>query len=550
MSTTNALSNVSKIDMNEKSMSIMSKVMHNPCKQNPEQSVDTKFVRSYQKTMNGSNSTVKLPVSIGGSITTYEPNIDFNMLKAIYQSVELPAIKVKPKFENTIQVSWCHNVMHNINEKGVLLIDNIPLQTINTIYLDVWSQLYMRFGAGFRELYDEMVGSQKTDTGKWINEMPSFKMQCPQPYYFSSDISKALPLFLVSSMSRITFQYNYKLNYSQLIRMRAREPLNIEEVTEARRNYNKYNNLPNPKSKNGEGEGEQIIIPEIKWSEWKCIPYNHTYLESVTSRHKIPLPEMWGRYTMIHDDELEWRRESKRVIEELINNDDLDDVNLDEENIIIDPNQYYTQDMILCTNEDLYHYGDVPSISLDCKTQAYQYVVLAQNIDGLVYNNRSNYTTDIYDVENGHNPVKLMGEKYKNEVRVPKMESYHYDRVEPWYTCRSAPNNRGFNVRTISHNPFGVHPDIGMTYDYVNSQVVVSLDDTNPWINKFSKSNGINNENEDNDDEFNIYIPEELQRKSDKKKSGPKFKIWTALLLNRFVSFDNTSKPLFDYNSY
>lgn len=499
----NTLPNLAFIEYG--SLSIMQKFMHLPDDLNEkidedEETIDSKFTYEFKKTTWGSNFTEKINRNnLEENSARYNPNNKFNFLKASYLTVNTPPIELKSGYTQTIQISLCHNVFHNIIEEGILIIDEEPIQTINTISLDIWSQINMRIGQGFRDLYNSMVGHRDYITGKWTNNIPGCPLECPLPFYYSEHISKALPLLLFSSLSRIEHSFKFRLDYSQLVRMRARQPI--------------Y----------GKNEKEEDIIKEDgskeiqDWTEWKPIKYNHTYLNSISDREKFPLPNMWGRYSIISPEEKEWR--------------------------ITQQHEYYTEDIEILNTDDIFKYGDSPSIKVNSQTPAKQFICLAENIESLKYNNRSNYTTNNTDISKGWNPVGSIKQNYKTEKRIPEMSTNNFSKIEPWYTCRSSPSDKGFNIYSFAHNPFHIHPDIGVVFNDIDSVIIPTLKNGDPYLNK------LNTKKIKSSDENELLIPDELNNNNDIKNiDSPEFRIYIILLVTKRILFEFGKKTIVGYN--
>jgi len=197
----------------------------------------------------------------------YMPNEAFDYLKAQYADLMTPFLKVKSKWKNNVQVSWCRNLFHNIIKSGSLYQDTDIIQSINVLFLDYKKQPNVRLGEGMRDLLENMIRNDEV-LGQWRTDIPSYRIKCPLPFYNAEHISKAIPLFLKNSLSRFVFKFTFERNISKLVRMRVRKTVD---------------------------------------DEWNDIPFNWDYLD-IEKGQKLDFPRLWGRYSCIGDDEKEQRK--------------------------------------------------------------------------------------------------------------------------------------------------------------------------------------------------------------------------------------------------
>ena len=181
-----------------------------------------------------------------GDIFSYRPNGKFSFLLFTELKTLLPALEIKDEYKESyieskhdpndkttdrkprIEMCWPNNLFHNIIIEGILTTDDdIPIQRLDSVWLDIVSGFYMKSGPGKAGLYDQMIGNIPFLTD-WSTELKSYPILCPQPWYYAAHTKKALPLVYHQSLSSVTHQYKFRNNIENLIRMRAKAGPNGE----------------------------------------------------------------------------------------------------------------------------------------------------------------------------------------------------------------------------------------------------------------------------------------------------------------------------------
>ncbi len=235
------LINVAKIELD--TLSAFQQMIHYPSTEDEE--IDSRFSYEFKKTSWSIHLTEKLKAVPSDETITYIANPKFDFLLYTYLLCKLPALRVVKEYRKLIEICWPHNVAHNILKEAILHFDDDPAQNFNSIWLDIYSQFYMK--PGFRSHYDIMVGNVPF-LENWGEYLPAYPVISPQPYYYSRHEGVAVPLFLCS-LSRVTHTCAIKTKLSDILRMRV---------------YDKK---------------------ERRWME---IPYNWEYLQGVAEQELIP----------------------------------------------------------------------------------------------------------------------------------------------------------------------------------------------------------------------------------------------------------------------
>jgi hypothetical protein len=231
---------------------------------NPTEEIMTVFIKTQEKTTWHSRVPMKLSSNETNGVITYTANNTFDRIEYVDLICDIPALQVKKEFKDTIRICWTHNLLHNIVNTASLYKDEILITTIDTYWLDNYSQRYIK--PGFREMYNVGIGNV-TFLEEWSDYLPAYTLTGPQPWPIGEDMSLSFPLFLLPSTSHLTFRYRPNLDISRLLRMQKFDPkLNI-------------------------------------WRDIKC---NFRYIDGAGTMKQIKFPELRGYYDYKSNDERDW----------------------------------------------------------------------------------------------------------------------------------------------------------------------------------------------------------------------------------------------------
>ena len=404
---------------------------------------------------------------------TYGINDKMDFLLYIYMIRKFPKLKVKEEFKDLAQICWTHNLGHNSIIRLDMMIDDNPKQTLTNTTLDVNSQFFMK--PGFKKSYRKMTGDSKY-MQEWKNELDSINIKVPLPLFFSRKRSVAFPIFLAIDdnklKSKIEFKLNYRTNISDLLKMRIRQ--------------------------------------DIK-SEWHELPYNWNLIQGITDgEQKLPNPEFIACYSKVTDEE-------KNGWKEQINNT---------ENKVY---KMYYDDFIIINPDRSFNNKDPFTEDLISKTPCRAIYWVAQNQEGLKYNNYSNYTTDVYDNSKGKDPITKISLKYGGSMyRFNNMDSHQFIDIMNYYKFPSVPYSPGFQAFCFSSNITGTDTDIGPVFGLDNkSSLTLSLDD--------------DSNNKDNStisgDKSNLINSLISNNNKPESSSGQRYKIYVLLQCMKKIEF-------------
>lgn len=147
------------------------------------------------------------------------PNLD--VLYGLDVHGTLPAIEVKPEFEDTIRIAWCrypaHYAIRSI-EMEFATVGTVLRMTSNL--LTIFSQKHM--GPTFTEIYDRRTGNVP-ELLEFSNALPAFNYAYSLPFNFCLHRSLGLPLFLHQN-APVRFVVEMDQNPSRFLRMQHLDP--------------------------------------------------------------------------------------------------------------------------------------------------------------------------------------------------------------------------------------------------------------------------------------------------------------------------------------
>jgi hypothetical protein len=439
--------NVLKLDI--ESITDFQKELHETNSTNSEDRIKSRFSCAIDKYSWSTHTKAKMTHIVEDGEVSYIASKKFDVLfKTELHMTTLP-IKVKLKYRNKVQICLPHNLGHNICYLGELKVDDDHHQTIDSVWLDMYSQFYMKAGAGMRKQYNRMIGNIPC-LENWNTELPGVKLLVPQPFYYSRNTRTAL-LLLNSSMNTVT--HNYKIRNK------------IQDILRVRWNF---------------GTDEK--------ANWQEVPCKLKYLDIPNRAKEFPIPELWGRYSTVTDEEREWLQKDPKTGEPI-------------KHII------YTEDIIMATSNNPTPLGSKDVIPLQSKAACKALFWVAQDIKALENRNFSNYTTNLEDIKKGWNPCSKVDLKYGGAYRLEKWSHEHFDLSEAWDFFPSAPNEPGYNAYAFGYEMTTLNVDTAIVLEPLNAALYVRLGDTDPFKT-------IDEDEDDSDDDT---VPEEIPE-SEKSK--------------------------------
>lgn len=382
------------------------------------ETVETRFSLDFIKRAQANKIKVKMdqsPTKDGEVV--YTASQMYDTLLSVSAHINLLPIKVKDQYKSTVSIAYHHNIGHNILYEGECKIDNEYYGQIDSVYLDIHSQ----YNVKKRELYDRMVGNIPC-LEEWGTELPALPLIVPQPYSFSRNTRVSIPL-LKSKNNTVTFRYKVRTKLVDLIKMRI---------------------------KRKDGTYKEL-------SKCKLI-----YLD--TKNTDIPIPEMWGRYGEMTDEERNWRKSIDMKTGEPLKQ------------------TIYIEDVEKISSGNPITIGTKETLSL-CGNAPAKHVFW---VASLVDSGFSNYTTNRNDLYKGYNPCAKACIKYGTSDRVEECGYEHFELQEVYdHDFVNFPREAGYNVYTYTFNPNEIqHADTAVSLKDCAASLTVLLGDTNPFLNK------------------------------------------------------------------
>jgi len=448
---------------------------------NKTESVGTRFSMDLDKRSYANHIKEKLTVTSNNEEITYTASQQYDNLLSVTAFINLFSIKVKDKYKKKIQIRYQHNLGHNILYSGECKIDKKHIAYSDSKILDIQKQFFVKK----RQMYEEMIGNIACFQ-EWGSFLPKKTLIVPQAYHFSRNTRVSLPLLKGENV--VTFEYKARLELADLIQMRI---------------------LVNP----AEWDEDGNLLTEATYKE---IKFNHHYLDTGNNK-SIPIPELWGRYSEITEEERNWRKS-------------VDETTGKPRKQII-----YMEDFESVESINPIAIGSKGEISIDTNYPAKHIFWMASLVDS----GYSNYTTNREDLHQGWNPCSKSGIKYGTSWRVSEKSHEHYDMAEAYdFNWPNTPNESGYNVHTNTFNPVEIQSaDTSVVLKECGATLSILLEDTNPFLTE---------DDEDSYDENGEIILKELREDETKKD---KYNIHARIMVIRKMEiyWDDKTRRL-EYN--
>ena len=413
------------LSLDQEAITDFQKEMYNGTQEHPK--VGVRFSLDFEKRTQNNHIKVKLdqvPSSEGQVV--YTASAKYDVLFGLSAHIQLPTIRVKESLADKIEICYHHNIGHNIFSSGVCKIDDEPFVKTDSIWMDIYSQIFVEK----RELYNRMTGKVPI-LEEWTNELPSYPLIVPQPFFFTKATQMGLPIWK-SSNNTIKFHYKINTKLADLIQMRL-------------------------KKDNGE------------YKEIKC---NMNYLDFKSDT--LPDPEMWGRYGNMSEEERAWRT----TPDPQTGNNYVQTI--------------YVEDIDSISSNNPKTLGTTDEIQLQSMSPSKHIFWVASMVNGK-YSNYSTNREDLYrgwnpcattSLQYGNSDrVEKMGAHHFDAA-----EFYDFD----W---PNFPREPGYNAFTYSFHPNNLQSaDNAVILGKCGATLKITLGDTNPFSNS-GKDDQLTDEN-------------------------------------------------------
>lgn len=368
----------------------------------------------------------KLDATHTDKSSTFKVKVSYDELLYLNCRMELPTLRVKENYKDTVKIAWTHNLGHNIIRSGRLMIDGKEYQRFDRIDLDIFLQYEVSNDK--KQHYRERIGSIPI-LEDWTNHLPRYRLNIPQPFYFCKDISQNIPL-KVFGVKEASFVYEFVLDIWKLLR-----------VSIFSSKTNTWQELRNPTKTKLEG-----------------------LIDGLNTSASLAYPDLYGRYVILTDEERNWRSSclSKQI--------------------------YYIDQMIDSSPANLVPINQTAEAKLVCNSPCRKIYWLAENTIAKDYNIYSNYTTNPRERESGWNPCATASMKYGQITRF-QFEQDFFTLQTPDKHSIGTPNEIGYNCYSFSYDNSTFDADIGMTFNPPNNIPTLSIQiaDTDPYKEEIKK---------------------------------------------------------------
>ena len=323
-----------------------------------------------------------------------------SQLLATYLVQQLNRVIMKKKYRKRYRMCYTHNIMHAMVESGNVLFDNKSKQTIRDVWLDIYSQYFMK--PGFEKHYARAIGNVP-ELQNWTSTvLPRYDLMLPLPWSYARHTAVSVPLYMCS-MTKISHIFKLRNKLSRLLR------------------FQRLHKDPS---------GNEV---------WNDVIFNSKYLSNKSD--DLPPPEMWAFYSQQSEDETS---NGLNGLSRTIYGEDIEYFRGDSE-------YQLDSSASVAIHFETSH-----------KTIAKATFWLAQNQTALHHNYYSNYSTNSRDHMSGSNPVQSMSLHHGGYRRYDKLGAVHTEKAQPWFRFPSPPREPGYNGISHACDVTTLHADAGL----------------------------------------------------------------------------------------
>lgn len=201
-------------------------------------------------------------------ISNYQIDNEFDLLTGSELKIEIPQIRVKDEYRDTIRVAWCKNLAHSIIKRATFRSGDKSSE-IQQVFSQNTLEHYVSTFLNPDKLqeYRELIGNVPELT-EFSQELPMYKIIMPQHWFYSLHDSFGLRLFMCNNNNKFSHNYTFDLSFASHLQAQQ-----YNEETE----------------------------------EWDHIPFHNKYIET-SSIDKIEFndPVLIGKYVKLTPDVKEW----------------------------------------------------------------------------------------------------------------------------------------------------------------------------------------------------------------------------------------------------
>src|SRR5438270_1548625 len=123
---------IAKLDLD--TISQFQRELHDESPSGEGDGVTSNFLREFRKTTWYTHLPAKLKCNVDGNDLVYTANNTFHYLMYTYMRQFFPALRVKEKYRDRIQICWPHNAGTNGVDSAQLKFDDETPQSIDSVW--------------------------------------------------------------------------------------------------------------------------------------------------------------------------------------------------------------------------------------------------------------------------------------------------------------------------------------------------------------------------------------------------------------------------------
>jgi hypothetical protein len=377
-------------------------------------------------------------------------NGKYDLLESVSIRAEIPMIRVKAEYEDSIQIRWDDDLAINICESGKLIYGTTQISNIDKSYIYLHSQTYTN--ESNREFFNNCIGNKHSLT-QWNTFLPNDVVLCEQPWSYGRKKYTALPLYYCNSQLDAIHIYKFKTDISQLLRMRR-------------------------------------LNPETE--EYERIDFDSKYIWVRDNLEKLKTPKMFGIYTKLTTEEVE---DYKCMTRDGSYGD------------------FYFTDIIQCSSKNSSVFNKIMSVDLECDGVANTLIWFAENETALKKTVNNNFTTNSENRYLGYDPIESTTLKI-NSLELFKNLPAEYTSKMFFKDFPGKPWIPGIHVFSFCSDVNGTDSQVGVNLRDIKIVLDSKIRDTNPFLETLNPETGKTIKlNSDENPDFNLYVYLVVNRK-------------------------------------
>jgi len=403
------------------------------------------FANSNSGSSGGSKQTIRYPFD----------NTKFDSVRIMYYLFRIPPVKIRSEYIGKLQISWSFSLPHQIAGSCYMTMKMSDKGMNNEIgnfsFDQTWWDIYYNYFVKNKNDYfrDTHLDSEPLVT--WGNELPSYQVKLPLPWFWSNVTHQNLPIH--NNSGTITFGGSFTMNVKNQIKSFLRIRILLDDGT------------------------YQYVQPSEDISAYITISGDNvsSFAEKkrdISRKAKTEKEERQSRSSQRSSTRLR-RTEtvettSIKAIDCLIFTQDsstptlfITGIQRDKQFLFssISSNyiaKYFTYDVKLCCNNEMMP-GSTKEFTIPGRELHHAFYIVARNNLSESRNCYSNYSTNSLNPLDGRNPIE--------RIRISVGENVLYDgdtdmlEVIGRNHFPASPDGIGFNAYSLSLNPISSHND-------------------------------------------------------------------------------------------